>query len=199
MKPQGRSMDNRHPHPTRSTLRYPWRWQRLARTSSSYIPTSRFVYLRVRLSLNDHDDDVHETLGDCSSNLEPNFPYNPTYLCIKGEKYLTSFCAATTSQFRVANSPTGRKRHPAVASSPPFRGTLPANIVVCHSPNRAAPEALGYRSSLSFWLVVILVLKILQDDILFVYVRLAYSHPSWLVKNRPRWTSSLAEQLRPTQ
>ena len=144
----------------------------------SYILASRFECLRARLSLNDHDDDVHETLGDCSSNLEPNFPCNPTYLCIKDEKCLTSFCAATTSQFRVANSPTGRKRHPAVASSPPFRGSLPTNIVVYHSPKRAALEALSDRSVLSFCLVITLILQIVKHYILFVYVRLAYSHPS---------------------
>ena len=68
----------------------------------SYILASRFECLRARLSLNDHDDDVHETLGDCSSNLEPNFPYNPTYLCIEGEKCLTLFCAATTSRFALS-------------------------------------------------------------------------------------------------
>ncbi|KAH8626159.1 hypothetical protein IG631_20038 [Alternaria alternata] len=117
---------------------------------SSYVLASRFVCLRARLSLNDHDDDVHETLVDCCSNLEPNFPYTPMYFCIKDEKYLTSFCAATMSQFRVAISLTDRRRHPAVASSPPFRRSLPTNIVVYHSPNRAALETLSDRSNLSF-------------------------------------------------
>ena len=80
--------------------------------------------------------------------------------------------------FRVVSSLTDRRRHPAVASSPPFRGSLPTNIVVYHSPKRAALEALNDRSVLSFCLVITLILQIVKHDILFVYVRLAYSHPS---------------------